>query len=237
MKRIIIICEGLTEQVFCDRTLSPYFIDKDYHIQAPTIKQSRGGIVKWHILKKQIETHLKTDRAAYVTTLIDYYGLYKKQHFPEWDAAEAIADKNERMDALERSMSNDVEEVYRNRFIPYLQLHEFEGLLFNDINVFHRQIPHADLVDLLELERTFRDYDNPELINNNKHSSPSHRLARIIAGYNKVVHGDILADAIGLDRIMQKSPRFNRWIQILGRLYLEFGYFGTLHDGGAGAQV
>jgi hypothetical protein len=218
MKRIIIICEGPTEQVFCDRTLSPHFIGKNYHIQAPTIKHSRGGIVKWSILKKQIETHLLSDKTAFVTLLIDYYGLYQKYSFPDWEAAEKIADKSARMDHLEQAMKNDINEDYRHRFIPYLQLHEFEGLLFNEIDIFHQQIPAADLVGADELQGTFAEYDNPEMINNNRETSPSHRLVRIIAGYNKVVYGDILAEAIGLHRMRAKCPRFNNWLKVLEEL-------------------
>ncbi len=218
MKRIIIICEGPTEQVFCDKTLSPHFISKNYHIQAPTIKHTRGGIVKWEILKKQIETHLSTDKNAYVTTLIDYYGLYQKHNFPQWNIAEKTINKNERINILEMAMKEEIDDAYQNRFIPYMQLHEFEGLLFNDINIFHQQIPPSDLIGLSELEKTFREYDNPEMINNNKQTSPSHRLDRIIAGYNKVIYGDILAEAIGLNRIRQKSPRFDNWIKILEQL-------------------
>jgi len=218
MKRIIIICEGQTEQVFCEKILSPYFISHGYHIQAPTIKHNKGGIVKWDILKKQIETHLLTEKEAYVSTLIDYYGLYSKHSFPQWDVAEKTPDKNQRMGIIEEAMKTDVDAAYRHRFIPYIQLHEFEGLLFNDINIFHQQIPKSDLIGLEELKKTFYDYDNPEMINNNQQTSPSHRLERIIAGYNKVVYGDILAEAIGLNRIKEKSPRFNDWINILEQL-------------------
>lgn len=218
MKRIIIICEGQTEQFFCNRMLSPYFIDRNYHIQAPTIKHTKGGIVKWPILKKQIETHLLSDKNAFVTTFIDYYGLYEKYSFPNWEASELITDKNQKMNSLEQAMRDDIDETLRHRFIPYLQLHEFEGLLFNDINTFHQQIPAADLIGLEELQKTFQEYDNPEMINNNRHTSPSHRLQRIIAGYNKVVYGDILAEAIGLHRIRAKCPRFNNWLQILEQL-------------------
>ncbi len=50
------------------------------------------------------------------------------------------------------------------------------------------------------------------MINNSKATSPAHRLERIIKGYNKVVYGDILSEAIGLNRIREKSPRFNSWI-------------------------
>lgn len=212
MKRVIIICEGPTEREFCETILSPFFIPQNIHIQPPLIKKSRGGIVKWIHLRKEILIHLKTDREAIVTTFIDYYGLYPKYQFPRWDDAMNIVDKNQRMDFLETSMSEDIDDDVRYRYLPYLQLHEFEGLLFNDINIFHEQIPKDDLVGIEELEQTFNDFENPEMINDTRETSPSHRLSRIIKGYNKVVYGNIIAEAIGLDAIRLRSPRFNDWL-------------------------
>ncbi len=218
MKRIIIVCEGITEQTFCATTLQKHFQAKGIYIQAPLIKHSKGGIVKWPVLKHQIEMHLKTDVSAVVTTFIDYYGLYSKHDFPGWSEAGKIQDTNSRVDYLVKKMFDDVDKSLRYRFIPYLQLHEFEGLLFTDIKVIYDQIPVYDIVGKEELEQTFRDYDNPEMINDNRETSPSHRLKRIIRGYNKVVYGDILTDAVGLPRIRSKSPRFNRWIADLEKI-------------------
>lgn len=212
MKRLIIICEGETEQAFCKTNLQLHLQIKGIYLQTPLIKRSRGGIVKWPILKQQIETHLKVDASAFVTTFIDYYGLYSKHDFPNWDTSEKITDRNIRMETLEKGMHDDINQNLRHRFIPYLQLHEFEGLLFNDINIIYSQIPPSDIVGKPELEKTFADYTNPEMINNVRETSPSHRLGRIIKGYNKVVYGDILAEAIGLERIRNKSPRFHNWI-------------------------
>ena len=218
MKRIIIICEGATEKEFCSKTLVPYFAVKNYLLHPPLIKASHGGIVRWSELKKQIEMHLKTEKDAFVTTMIDYYGLYKKHNFPEWNEAEKIIDKCKRMDYLEDAMKNDISDRYRNRFVPYIQLHEFEGLLFYDIKIFHQQIPSSDLVGITELVQVFEKFDNPEMINDVKDTSPSHRLVRIINGYNKLVHGNILAEAIGVHRIREKCPRFDRWINKLEQL-------------------
>ena len=218
MKRIIIVCEGQTEQMFCERTLAPYMLGKGYIIQAPTIKHSRGGIVKWEILQKQIETHLKSDPTAFVTTFIDYYGIYSKFGFPSWEDSEKIVDKNNRISSLEAGMKDGIDGAFHNRFVPYMQLHEFEGLLFNDINIIKDQIPQQDLVGVAELEKTFDDYSNPEMINNGATTAPSKRLSRIISGYNKIVYGDILAETIGLVRIRNKSPRFNAWITTLESL-------------------
>ncbi len=218
VKRIIIICEGDTEKEFCTKILSSFFASKNIHVQSPLIKKTMGGIVKWGELRKQIILHLVNDKTAFVTTFIDYYGLYKKYQFPGWDESLKIADKNSRMDFLEKSMAENIEDEFRHRYLPYIQLHEFEGLLFNDINIFYEQIPKNELVGIDELEQTFKDFTNPEMINDKKETSPSHRLERIVKGYNKVVYGNYLADAIGLEKIRNKSNRFNGWIQKIENL-------------------
>ena len=212
MNRIIIICEGQTEQEFCNTILSPYFSTLDIYVQAPLIKKSMGGIVKWEDLKKQISLHLKDDSTAYVTTFFDYYGLNKKHQFPAWEISKKELDKQKRMEILEEGMLNSVDSEYNYRFLPYIQLHEFEGLLFNDIDIFYDQIPNEELKGVEELQSTFEEFDNPELINDNKETSPSARLERIILGYNKVIYGSLLAEAIGLENIRKRSPRFNEWL-------------------------
>lgn len=218
MKKVIIICEGDTEKEFCTKLLIPYFASKNIFIQSPLIKKTMGGIVKWSELKKQILLHLKNDTTAYITTLIDYYGLYAKHQFPEWDDSNKITDKNKRMDFLENAMLQDIDDNLQNRYLPYIQLHEFEGLLFNDIKIFYEQIPKNELVGIDELKKTFKDFDNPEMINDTRETSPSHRLMRIVKGYNKVVYGNILADAIGLENIRNKSSRFNNWLNKIEHL-------------------
>lgn len=212
MKRVIIICEGETEREFCKNVLAAHLIHHDIYIQAPLIKRSMGGVVRWTILKKEIETYLLEPNVI-VSTLIDYYGLYRKHDFPNWVEGEKINDKNERMDFFELAMKNAIEDTIKHRFIPYLQLHEFEGLLFNDIQLFYEQVPKAELIGVEELKKTFAEYDNPEMINNNRETSPSHRLKRIIKGYNKPLYGHYFAEAIGIDQIRAKSPRFNNWVQ------------------------
>ncbi|GAO27713.1 DUF4276 family protein [Geofilum rubicundum] len=218
MKRVIIICEGETEREFCSTILAPYFAKKDIFIQGPLIKKTMGGIVKWVELKKQISLHLSNDSKAFVTTLIDYYGLYSKYNFPLWDEAEKQPDKNLRMKILERGMLDSIDDALRFRFIPYLQLHEFEGLLFNEIEVFYEQIPKNELIGVEELAQTFQQFSNPEMINNSKETSPSHRLKRIILGYNKIVYGNILAEAIGIEKMKSKSPRFNEWLNMIEKI-------------------
>lgn len=214
MKRIIVICEGHTEKEFCQKILQPHLLKFDKHTQAPLIKKSGGGIVKWQILKNQIEGHLR-EQEAIVTTFIDFYGIKDKHYFPLWEESKSIFDKNERMNFLEKAMLNEIGQTHPPRLIPYIQLHEFEGLLFNSMDVFERQFEEAELTDKQELEQILQDFPNPELINDNPDTAPSKRLAGLIDGYHKIVYGIILAEDIGLENIRAKSPRFNHWIEKL----------------------
>jgi len=218
MKRIIIICEGPTEQEFCKDVLQPHFNTKQIYLHCPLIKKSGGGIVAWHFLKKQVENHLVQEKDAHVTTFIDYYGIHPGHRFPGWEISNQITDKNTKMDLLENSMREAIATNLSHRFMPYIQLHEFEGLLFNDITVFNNNVPQSDFNNKLELEQTINNYPNPELINDTAQNAPSYRLARLIKGYNKIVHGAILAESIGLNKIRSKSPRFNNWITIMENL-------------------
>jgi len=215
MKRIIVICEGQTEREFCKDVLAPHFINLETYIQAPLIKKTGGGIVKWEILKKQIENHLKQEKDLIVTTFIDYYGLKSKHEFPKWDKAKKIININDRMSFLENTMKDDIEDSLSHRFIPYIQLHEFEGLLFNNIAVFTNNFEVEEIKDINELAKIIDDHPNPELINDGSTTAPSKRLIRLINGYNKIVYGSLLAEEIGLDNIREKCPRFNNWIDIL----------------------
>jgi len=97
MKRIIIICEGQTERDFCKEVLTPYLWQYGITIQTPLIKISGGGIVKWDYLRKQAETHLKESSSVFVSTFIDYYGLYEKYNFPKWEEGNKIYDINNRI--------------------------------------------------------------------------------------------------------------------------------------------
>ncbi len=212
MKRTIIICEGQTEREFCKDVLYPYFFEKDIYIQTPLIKKSGGGIVPWPNLKKQIENHLRQDKEAVVTTFIDYYGMSERFQFPNWEHAHQVNDKEKRMDILEAGMKESIRGEINPRFIPYIQLYEFEGLLFNNPAVFANQIPEEDFINKDELIKTIEENPNPEMINDTPGNAPSYRLKRLIKGYSKIVYGAILAKDIGIERMRNKSPRFKQWI-------------------------
>lgn len=213
MKRIIIVCEGLTEQEFCQTVISPYFNKKNVFVQAPTIKHSCGGIVAWGTLKKQLVHHLnETD--VIVTMLIDFYRIKDSFFFPGWMESKLIGPPQAKMNFLFEQMKLNIQENLRNRFVPYIQLHEFEGLLFSDISAFKNNFRKGEC-DFQAIETAIKEFATPEEINNGPNTAPSIRLKDAIKGYNKDVYGSILADDIGLTTIRKKCPLFNQWINRL----------------------
>ena len=100
-------------------------------------------------------------------------------------------------------------------------MHEFEGLLFSDVEQFIRQ-----LIDLYgtsqskanELREIVNEFPNPEDINDNSNTAPSKRIERIEPEYHKVIDGTLIAEMIGLNIIRDKCPRFNCWVTKLESL-------------------
>jgi hypothetical protein len=208
MKRLIIICEGETEQEFCKDVLHPCFYDKGVQIFFPTIKKSNGGIAKWNVLKRQVESHLRQEPDAYVTTLIDLYAL--PTDYPNFDI--------DNVDGIEQGMKTDIDASLNYRFIPYIQRHEFECFIFASIDVLKKNFRPQD-ANFDEIEKVLRKYsDCLEDINSGPDTAPSKRLLANIKGYNKIVDGACLASEIGLPTIRKKCPRFNKWLEQLEKI-------------------
>lgn len=146
--------------------------------------------------------------------LVDYYGIKDQFCFPGWKEAKKIADKAERIHFLIDKMAEDIPEQYRFRFIPYIQLHEFEGLLFSDVSAFLKSFEESEL-DYAALQATAEAFESPELINNSPDTAPSKRLIAAVPDYNKVVVGICVAMDIGLEKMREKCPLFNEWVDRL----------------------
>lgn len=212
MKTVIVICEGETEEEFCKTLLSVY-LQKYCKIRIEV--RLLGGNCNWQRIKDMAEKALKQQKNALVTTFFDYYGV-KTKKFPNWIETVGInkANVRERIEILENGMLEEIDSNLRYRFIPYIQLHEFEALLFNNIEVFDNNFKRSEFnrANLLDVLNEFPD---PELINQKIETSPSHRLIEIIPSYNKILYGNMLVEIIGIEQIKQKNKHFNDWIEQL----------------------
>jgi hypothetical protein len=145
-----------------------------------------------------------TDR---ITTLVDFYGFQDRQGRDrdqlENDIREAIAARTTGYDA---------------RFVlPYVQMHEFEGLLFTDPSAFEWVEDGWSNSVMLALTDVAQAFENPECINDSPETAPSKRILSIFpeGAYSKTVHGPLIAEAIGVEAIREKCPAFNEWIEKL----------------------
>lgn len=211
MRGVYIIVEGQTEEEFVYTSLRPYLNTIGiYDVRAILVETSpgnKGGDLKFSRFKRNVENLLSRETDIIVTSLMDFFRL--QNDFPKFEQAQNIANKQECVDFLESAIS---EQINNRRFIPYIQLHEFEGLLFSD-KVGIEYIPNIPERNLTELHQTIESHPNPELLNDGAETAPSKRLTRLIPGYKKTLHGPLIADEIGIPRILAKCPRFNEWVQ------------------------
>jgi Domain of unknown function (DUF4276) len=159
---------------------------------------------------------LLQDSNAIVTTFIDYYGIHANHDYPKWADVQSFKNKNAALETIENAMNNSVDNKIQHRFLPYIQLHEFEALLFSDIEVFNKNFDENEFRDYDYLIETVSKYENPEEINNSSLTAPSKRLLKILSpNYSKVIYGSLLAESIGLNTIRNKCFRFNHWLSKL----------------------
>ena len=99
------------------------------------------------------------------------------------------------------------------RFVPYIVMHEFEGLLFSDPNGFGLGVGRSQLSPSIRAIR--EDFGTPEEINDSPDTAPSKRIEGLMPGYQKPLHGLQAAQEIGLDAIRRECPQFSNWLDQL----------------------
>jgi len=231
MIRLHVIAEGQTEEEFVNSVLSfhlgTFDISTDVRCVetgrrranprlAQTARIYRGGLIDFPRARKDITLWMKEDQNAdaYFTTMFDLYAL--PEDFPGFLDASLQADPYDRVSQLESAFRTDIS---HRRFIPYIQLHEFEALILSDPTKFTpRFIEHADKID--DLVAMCSGFNSPELINDGAESAPSKRIIQSIPDYagSKASAGPLIAKRIGLTAIREKCPHFSGWVETLEKL-------------------
>lgn len=211
MKRLYIVVEGQTEEEFVKSMIAPYLQQYGIFSVTPVILHTsaagKGGFVNYQHLRNKVKSLLKSmDNDAIISMMVDYFRCPSLPNQEEWDNIEIHA---ERIEAMERSISDDIKD---HRFIPYIQLHEFEALLFSSPAGFEAYFSDEEAQKALTVINSF---ENPEDINTSPSGAPSKRLLGIREKYEKVVEGNIIALEIGMDSILARCPRFKAWIDKL----------------------
>jgi hypothetical protein len=103
-----------------------------------------------------------------------------------------------------------------DRFVPFVVMHEFEGLLFSDPVAFSKGIGRPDLAT--EFSAIRKQFTSPEEIDDSPITAPSKRLQALVPGYEKPLLGILAILEIGLTRIRAECPHFNGWLERLESL-------------------
>ncbi|EFK08143.1 conserved hypothetical protein [delta proteobacterium NaphS2] len=94
------------------------------------------------------------------------------------------------------------------RFVPYIEMHEFEVLLFSDAHI----LAEKTGIDISRIKSVLKAYPNPEEIDDDPAKAPGKRLATLRNGYRKVAMGKAVSEAIGIHAIRKQCPHFNNWL-------------------------
>lgn len=206
MKRVIVYCEGPTEETFVNKLLAPIFYPQSIFLVA----SSCNGVSKYSIIKKDLNTLCKSDSNAIITTMLDYYALPSETPGMQWQGSTDIYTK---VLHVEQSIKTD---IGAKNLMPNLMLHEFEALLFSNPECFaycglsQKIINH--LCDIRANAAT------PEHINNGRNTAPSKRILSLYPSYSKVLDGYNIAKDIGIRSMREQCQHFDQWLEQLSQL-------------------
>jgi hypothetical protein len=225
MARLYIFAEGPTEQVFATNLLAPHLLNTGVYLQAAILiaharKRGivhRGGGRNYVAMKNDILRFTAQEHSSdvFFTTMIDLYAIHP--HFPGLEESRKISHLPlKRVEFLEQAFAHDIGD---ERFIPHIQLHEYEAYLFCDLDCFLDFYPRASK-DIDALKVVAKSYETPEFINDGQHTAPSKRITKCLPGYEgvKPTVGVQVAQRIGLQKIRDGCPHFHSWLSRLEQL-------------------
>lgn len=214
MRRVHVVCEGLTEITFVRELLARHLQSKGLLVHASNL----GGGLTYTKLRRDIRTFLLTSDPYFrITTMVDLFKL--PEDFPGRLACDEHSDPYQRVEALEAQFADDVAD---QRFIPYLQLHEFEALILADPVRLAEYYPNRE-DEIREMASALDDFESPEHVN--QQAPPSYRIKAAVPEYQKALAGAITLLAIGIDKIRNRCHHFNEWLAKLEGL-AEVSEFG-----------
>lgn len=218
--RLYVTVEGQAEKEFADKALKPHLAGFAIDVRPRIVVTNRnlgkrGGVLDFDKIRGDLSRLMKQDTHAEArfTTMVDLYAL--PSAFPGWSEARKKTLPLDRVKVLEQALAQEFGE---SRFLPFIQLHEFEALLYCDLGELQRRI--ADSARGIKALRAEVGATAPEDINEGTTTAPSKRIIRHVPIYerNKVRVGAPAAVAIGLAALRVRCPHFGEWVTRLEAL-------------------
>ena len=216
---VYIIVEGQTEQTFVREVLAPEMGHKGIYLYPVLIGKPghKGGDIRFERAKEDIGKFLKQRSNTYISTMFDYSGL--ETSWPGNVKTPGSHTSIEKAERVEAATSAKIKELFPDhnvdgRFIPYIEMHEFEALLFSDASILANKLN----VNPSNIEDILDECGDPEEIDDGPGTTPSKRLISLDNIYRKVAMGKTISEAIGVQTIRQKCPHFSSWIAKIEQL-------------------
>ncbi len=225
MTRLLVHVEGETEETFVNEVLAAHLYEHGYTTVSARLvgnarqRDRRGGIRSWSSIRQDIVRHLKEDAGCRSTTMVDYYALPQSGERAWPGLAEAgLRPFAEKAGTVENALREEIcakmgADFDHQRFVPYVMMHEFEGLLFSDAAKLGEGIGRADLSPAFQAIRD--QFATPEEINDSPVTAPSKRIINLLPSYEKPLMGTLAVLEIGLDAIRRECPFFRAWVEHL----------------------
>ena len=221
-----VLCEGQTEDRFAQSVLKPYLKDFGLVVKTQLLvtnrkKNIRGGMISYEQAKTDLSLWIKqhskkTYEMHYFTTMFDLYAL--PNDFPSYEDANKKRDCYDSVQLLEEEFGKNIN---FDRFIPYIQLHEFEALVFCGLE--HLLEDYPDMTKEIEkLNKVVDEYaGNTEKINNSPVTAPSKRIIKAFESkhhYNKPKSGEFVTGKIGIVELKERCSHFKKWVEKLEKI-------------------
>ncbi len=217
MTRVLISVEGQTEEAFCRDVLGPHLANYGVYATSVVLTTKRaangskfkGGASGWSQIRQELFDLLADTSARAVTTMYDFYGLPSDiRSFATVTAA--TGNSSHTAIAIENEI---VQQIGDQRLRPYLQLHEFEALVFAAEAIAERRSGLQTVGSMIR--QAVSDAGGAEMVNEDPSTAPSKRLIHSWPGYVKTIDGPAIAGAAGLDSLRLSCPHFGSWLDWL----------------------
>ena len=216
MSRVLVLVEGPTERSIVDQVFTPELAQKGIYLYPRVVgKPGHKGGNKFAVVRQELKSLIRQEPSSIITMLFDYYGL--PDDWPMLDVA-----KGKRADevpailepAIMAALAQEVGTSFNpNQFVPYIQLHEIESILFAGPKEMAQVFQCPQLEN--EFIRIVNDCGGCEMINNDRETAPSKRIQRLFPKYRKGsgvnAHAYRIAKRIGLNKIRMSCPHFDSW--------------------------
>ena len=240
--RLLAVVEGQTEFSVLNSTVAPHLGIYGVFLYPKVIGKPghKGGIRSFNAVAGEIINLFKQEPTAIVTTFFDFYAL--PEDWPGLEKAKQAKANGLAISQVAVLVEEAMQAVvaaqtailsHAARFIPYVQMHELETLMFAGPKEMAEGFLKPDLEGVLA--EIVSECGGCEMINDRPLLAPSKRIEKLFPSYRKGrdrnkredrrPHAPGITARIGIPAIRAACPHFNNWLERLEKISDSFGKY------------